>query len=367
MSDIPRIDFPRIIDTPGTFNALVEWIHDDLIKHRGAPGVIIGISGTDSLVVFLAAYRAFEKAGKPNRVWGVHFSPSEEFVDDHPEAEQHLWFSKEIVPWLEKECPDAKITIDSSIDWRMDGVRWGMLSEMGTVSYEHGRKMREHDDRFWVIGTRNRTETLLFTFSNASMVAGFQPLVHLWKSEVLQLSKFLGIPQLAIDKSCDVDCICGRQRLPAHHICEVDWILMVNEQELNKNYIMENIERALRIELSNYIQTQITRSSYKRNIPVCPSGDIIHVDWYVTEFDNCTLDLRRFNHQNHVYVAWYYLKQLPFDEAVKRYCNRLKILLNNAGVGHKFNYEMTTNYFHKINEAMNSHPNRSFDELSKLI
>src|SRR5208283_5800998 len=91
------LDVPRCISPAETFDALVEWFYDEMIIQRGAPGFLVGLSGTDSLVTFLAAAKAFEKAGKPERVFGVHFAPSADFLYDNPEAEVHLWFANEVV------------------------------------------------------------------------------------------------------------------------------------------------------------------------------------------------------------------------------------------------------------------------------
>jgi NH3-dependent NAD+ synthetase len=346
------MDFPRIVDPAVAFDSLVDWIHDKMVVKRKAPGAIIGLSGTDSIVVFLATYKAFARACMADRVWGVHFEPSDDFLDDHPEAEAHLWFGTEVVPWLREQAPKAKVTISRDIDWRMDGVRWGMLNEMGAVDYEHGRRMREHSDRYWVVGTRNRSEDILFTYSNASLLASFQPLVRLWKSEVLQVSKHLGVPQLAIDKSCDVDCICGRQRLPAHHIREVDLILMARVDDLDLEYLERHIDPELGTALSTYVHTQIQRSCFKSDIPYVPGTVPLPLDPLVKAFDDLSLDLRGFDHRKHVQVAAAYLKAMPFEEAVSRYLDRLLKLLTAAGAERKYSVDITRKYFAKIDQAL---------------
>jgi hypothetical protein len=100
---------------------------------------------------------------------GVHFAPSEDFLYDHPEAEEHTWFQKQVVPWLDEQFPDAQIITDTSIDWRCDGLRWGYLMDLSVVSNDKHRSMREHEEQYWVVGTRNRKEDMLLEYSNASM------------------------------------------------------------------------------------------------------------------------------------------------------------------------------------------------------
>ena len=50
----------RHFDPAKSFDTLVQWFYD-LIVFQGAPGFLVGLSGTDSLVTFLAAGKAFEK------------------------------------------------------------------------------------------------------------------------------------------------------------------------------------------------------------------------------------------------------------------------------------------------------------------
>lgn len=258
---------PREIDPAKTFGNIVNWIYDEIILKRKAPGLVVGISGTDSLVAFLAAAKAYEKAGRPERVAGIHFAPSEEAIDANPAAEAHLWFSEQVIPWLKKMTPKAQIIVDTSIDFRQDGLRWGALMDWSVVQNARTRAMRPPEEQFWVVGTRNKTEEALFNYSSISRAASIQVLTHLWKSEILQLSKYLQVPDVAVDKSCEVDCVCGRMRLPANNIPEVDALLMVRLGLLSEDYVLRNIPKGLRIQLSQFIETQIAAGQFKRNIP----------------------------------------------------------------------------------------------------
>ena len=336
--------FPRTIDPARTFDALIQWFGDMLQK--GAPGFLVGLSGTDSLVTFLAAAKACEKAGKPNRVLGVHFAPSEDFIYDHPEAETHLWFFDTIIPWLRKQVPAAEIIVDTSIDWRCDGQRWGYLMDLSVVTYTRKRMMRLPEDQYWVVGTRNRTEDFLMNYSNASMAVSLQPIIHLWKSEILKLSEYLEVPQLAIDKSCETDCICGRMALPARHIPEVDMLLMAASGEL---FLTDQIPQDLRQILTKYIDAQMAKAQFKKKLPYTP-------DQWVFEFESGLLDVKKFNHFGHLYIAFEYLKQYDFDTSVERYVKYLKPILEASGNAHRFNLELTKAYFTRLHEKMREYP-----------
>lgn len=355
---------PRTINPARTFQALVDWFYEEMIVKQKAPGFLVGLSGTDSLVAFLAAAKAFEKAGKPNRVMGVHFAPSEDFLDDHPEAEVHTWFANQVVPWLKEQAPGAQVVVDTSIDWRCDGLRWGYLMDLSVVSNDHRRMMRLPDEQYWVVGTRNKTEDALMNYSNASMAASIQPIIHLWKSEILQLSEYLGAPKIAMEKSCETDCICGRLRLPSLHIKEVDWLLMSTGGDLSTRYVDEKIPKDLRLQLSKFILAQISQGAFKASIPYKATlWTVDQSDPLVLSFEDGSLNIKEFNHRKHIYVAWYYLTHLPFQVALDRYCRYLKVLLDKNGQSHRFSLPITQAYFKLLFEAMSANPTDNFDEL----
>lgn len=359
-----RRQTPRNINLAKTFDNLVKWFHDEMIVQKQAPGFLIGLSGTDSLVAFCAAAKALEMAGKGDRMLGVHFAPSEDFLYDHPEAEVHLWFRDQVLPWLTKEFPNAKIVVDTSIDWRCDGLRWGALMDMSVVSNDRKRTMRLPEEQYWVVGTKNRTEELLFTFSNASTAVSLQPLTSLWKTEILQLAEYLGIPQIAIAKSCETDCICGRERLAATHLKEIDYLLMYRQGELAESYIVNNIPTELRSILYKYINNQVDKGWFKINIPYMPLLTSVHCkDPLVVSFEDGSLNLSEFNHYKHLEIAWYYLKEMSLDEAAEKYCRHLQALLEANGQIKRFSLEITKAYFSKLEQAMNQNPTETFEEL----
>jgi NH3-dependent NAD+ synthetase len=363
-------DIPRTIDPTNVFNALVDWFHDEMIVKRKAPGFLIGLSGTDSIVAFLAASKAFERAGRPERVLGIHFAPSEDFLYDHPEAEIHLWFTDVVMPWLRQQTNGAKVEVNTSIDWRYDGLRWGALMDRSVVSTDKSikmRTMRPLEEQYWVVGTRNLTEDTLLNYSNASTAANLQPLIHLWKSEILQISKYLGVPQIALDKSCETDCICGRLRLPSQHIPEVDMLLMVRIGELVS--VENRIPIELQKQLTAFINDQISKGDFKKRIPYTPSASITNwtSDPLVISFEEGTLNLKEFNHRKHVYVAWCYLKDFSFGGALSCYNVYLKYLLELNGQAHRFNLQVTRSYFEMIDAAIKLHPMDNFDQLVEKV
>ncbi|MDP1719373.1 MAG: hypothetical protein Q8L24_03045 [bacterium] len=61
-----------------------------------------------------------------------------------------------------------------------------------------------------LIGTRNRTEDMLGTYSLASRIATVLPLAGIWKSDVIDLCRSIGVPKEIINSSRRADPVCGR-------------------------------------------------------------------------------------------------------------------------------------------------------------
>ncbi len=77
-----------------------------------------------------------------------------------------------------------------------------------------------------LFGSRNRTESHLGTFSNASRVASYLPLAGLWKYEVMELCEYVGIPEEITASSRQADPECGRpQKMADIHYEAVDFFL----------------------------------------------------------------------------------------------------------------------------------------------
>lgn len=261
---LPR--YPRRIDESKAFKSLVDWLTSELIEGRNAPGFLVGLSGTDSIVVFLAAVRAFERVGRPQRVVGIHFS------DDVSTP-----FKDEVLPWLRQQAPHSPVIVDQSIDHHRDGLRWGALLDWSVIVDPSTGRMRSAAEQFWVLGTRNRTEQVLNRYSSISMGVSAQPIIHLWKSEILEICRFLGVPQIALDQSCQADCACGRDELSALNIPEVDALLMAREGELCASYTFQTIPGRLHRELTAYIDDQVRRTKFKREIPYLPEADPVFI------------------------------------------------------------------------------------------
>lgn len=264
-----------LFDPVAAFVDIVDWIAT-LARDKNAPGMIVGISGTDSILAFLACAKAFEKIGRGDRVLGIHygsvFPPADKTAADIERIvsinPSYRWVARTMVPWLQAQAPQAQVVVDDSIDFTCDHSRWAALFR-SSLNGASRTEMLDSADHYWVVGTRNATEQALSTYSNLSGAVSLQPLINLWKSDILKIWAAMGVPQLALDKSRQVDCDCGRYDLAADHIDEVDMILQARQGLIPAAHLAE-IAPDLLAKLEEFVTTQIAYAGFKSLIPYCP-------------------------------------------------------------------------------------------------
>ena len=122
-----------------------------------------------------------------------------------------------------------------------------------------------------VMGTGNRTEALLgYTTLWGDMACAFTPLGGLYKTQVRQLARHLGVPERIIDKPPTADLWEGQTDEGEMGVTyrDADAILyrlvdlqMGVEQVVGEGFPQELVER---------IRTMVERSAYKRSMPPYP-------------------------------------------------------------------------------------------------
>ena len=256
---------------------IIGWLETEIVPY--SPGVILGISGTDSILSFLLCAEAFRRAGRGNRVLGVHYGTPYPLVGKTAEdliklqkmiettSPSLMWVPRILLPWLKERCPEAELTVDNVVPGRSDHSRWADISERA-LNGAHPKEPLNPEGTYWICGTRNRTEDVLCTYSNLSCAAVLQPLVHLWKSDVLRLCRELGVPGIALEKSRQVDCDCGRFDLAAGHIEEVDLLLQYTEGVPGTD--TSSIPEDLQNDLMAFINEQRRYAGFKKRIPYMP-------------------------------------------------------------------------------------------------
>ncbi|TAL35361.1 MAG: hypothetical protein EPN97_07370 [Alphaproteobacteria bacterium] len=262
LHDIPEA--PRKIDPARTFDAIVQWIYSQCVAER-APGLIMGISGTDSILTYLACAKAFERLAKPHRVLGVHFTTEAE--------KNNSWVVQEVFPWLKKMAPQALLEIDSADSGHDDQIRWGKLFSRAVSDTNNRDSLASN--YYFPVGTRNATEEHLGTYSQLSGAVSMMPIVNILKSEVLDICAWLGVPDIAMRKSCEVDCDCGRFDVAADYLREVDLWVMHRMGILSRGYLERNMPADVRNAVMEYVIEEETRNQFRRRTPYKPSENLV--------------------------------------------------------------------------------------------
>jgi hypothetical protein len=88
-------------------------------------------------------------------------------------------------------------------------------------------------------------------------------------------------------------------------------------------------------------------------------------DPIVRSFEDLTLPPEEFGHRQHLWVAWCYLRNLPFEEATARFMRHLRAFAGAAGAANKVHVTMTCALLAILDERMRAPDlrDRGFDEL----
>lgn len=264
---------PRKINPAETFQRVVSWIRNRALKDN-MPGIIVGVSGTDSLVVFLAAHAAFKELGRPESVMAVNFvhpGTLKKAADGGVSCaagDEKNWFALHVMPWLKETAPDARYALDDSIEFSDDNKRWGNIFSRAISDTElnHGMLGKYR----LVAGTRNRTEAVLGTYTLLSRTPSLQPVEHLYKTQILDICAHLGVPDIAIRKSREVDCDCGRFEVQANHLDELDHYIMAQQGEIDPLHL-DSIDRDVLSAVRNFYIEERENNAFREKVPYRPT------------------------------------------------------------------------------------------------
>jgi NH3-dependent NAD+ synthetase len=207
---------------------IIDWLQE---AAESSPGLLVPVSGgSDSALCFWICTRAL-----PGRATGVHFGEGLLARD-----------------WFESLGPVELNPPPPGDPKQREIRRWLALLEQ-SVGRGH-----------WLVGSKNRSEEVFGTYSVASRVVGCLPLAGLWKSEVMELCRQVGVPEEVISSSRRADPNCGRPLELAEIGLElIDIFLGVKEAELPEASLSALSQAQLR-----YLETVLAQNRFKRSLPV---------------------------------------------------------------------------------------------------
>ena len=211
MSTLPVISPPPLnieaddnlkINAPILADWLTEFLKDEITRRRGFTQAVVGLSGgvDSALVAFLLA-----RALGPHNVYAIRmpYKASSRESLDHAELVvkatginvQTIEITEAVDGYL-KFAPDA------------DGRRKGnvMARTRMIILFDQSQKLGTLP-----VGTGNKTERLFGYFTwHADDSPPVNPLGDLYKTQVWELSRYVGVPDVIVNKPASADLIVGQ-------------------------------------------------------------------------------------------------------------------------------------------------------------
>ena len=252
----------RTLDFNIVVNTITDFIREKVDEAK-ASGVVIGVSGgIDSATTSYLAVRALGK----ERVLGLIMP----YYQNRDVEDAKLVCSS-----LGIECREISIKpiVDSfviQLGFQPDKRSLGniMARTRMVLLYAHANAKN-----YLVLGTSNRSEFLTGYFTKwGDGASDYAPLINLYKTEVWEVAKLLGVPERIIEKKptaglwegqTDEDELGISYRL----LDEILWRLV--DLKMPKEKIAE--ELGVSIERVEYVETLVKRSEHKRRLPTGPS------------------------------------------------------------------------------------------------
>ena len=246
------------IDPPFVDKVLTRFIREELNKHGFKKGILGLSGGLDSAVCACLAARALG----PRNVLGLIMPYGDSFSADVRDAEKWGHFlgirtqTIDIAPQV-----DAYFAAQPTQSRILRGNK--MARERMSILYDYSAR-----EKALILGTSNKTELLIgYGTIHGDMASGVNPLGDLYKTQVRELARYLGVPASILRKA------------PTAGL----WSGQTDEQELGLTYseideILENLVEKRRTlpdmvkdgfkpSIVRRIALMIRNSEFKRKLP----------------------------------------------------------------------------------------------------
>jgi NAD+ synthase len=244
----------------GKYDAITDYLTRflaDEVHKTGLNNVVVGLSGgIDSAVVAVLAHRAFGNNLLCVKMPSQYSSQSS--LEDAEELVQKFGMravTKSIAPLLEAFEDEA-----------MDNLRKGNFSARMRMATLFDVSAQE---TALVLGTSNKSELMLgYGTIFGDLASALNPIGDLYKTEVFELARHIGVPDSIIDKPPSADLWAGQSDESdlGYTYAQLDAVLKryVEERASKEELLDEGFEEAL----VDMIISRIYRNQFKRKMPV---------------------------------------------------------------------------------------------------
>nr|WP_024786968.1 MULTISPECIES: NAD+ synthase [unclassified Lebetimonas] len=234
-------------------NFLVKFIYEEITK-TGLKKGICGISGgIDSAVVAVLAKKALGDNFKAFMLPSQFSSPSS--IEDAKTLCKKFDIEYEIIsiaPLLDAYPIDDKVRLGNfSARMRM------------AVLYDKSAELKA-----LVIGTSNKSELMLgYGTLYGDLASALNPIGDLYKTEIFEFAKYLGVPEAIINKPPSADLWKGQsdEKELGYSYAEIDPVLMeFVDNRATKEELLEKFDK----DLVEFVINKIYKNQFKRKMPI---------------------------------------------------------------------------------------------------
>jgi len=244
-----------------TTKEIIKFIKASVAK-TGLKKLIIGLSGgVDSSTI---TYLATNALGKNNILMALlpYGNLNTESVSD-----AQLVIDRLSIPAKNIFKIDIKKTVDqiASFENKMDKIRKGNIIARVRMIYLFDLAKKH---RALVCGTENRTEYLLGYYTRfGDEASDIEPIKHLYKTQVWQLAKYLGIPEKIINKKPTAGLWSGQtdEDELGFSYKEADKVLhLYFDKKLSRKEI---INRGIEVKTVKKVLSWLKKNKFKHSVP----------------------------------------------------------------------------------------------------